>query len=399
MGASDSYHILAVNAGSSSIKVTVFKVSDQSQRVAEILISNIGQPNASLIVKAGRQSDSQPVTETTYKAAVNLLTSWLKQQDFITSISVIGHRIVHGGPHYSAPQVIDAKLLDGLNQLTAFDPDHLPGQIQLIEELQALLSHATQVACFDTAFHHDLPKVSQTIAIPRRYQAKGIRRYGFHGLSYEYLLQELRYLEGSERADGRLILAHLGSGVSLTAVRNGKSIDTTMGLTPASGVPMSTRSGDIDPGLALFLASNEKLSAHDFNNLINKESGLLGVSGQTGDMKKLLELETHNQAAKEAVDLFCYQVKKAIGGLAAALGGLDVLVFSGGMGEDAPKIRAKICHDLDFLGIKLNTSRNQAQADIISDDDSPVLVRIIHTDEAAIIAQHAWELQNKGAQT
>jgi acetate kinase len=248
-----------------------------------------------------------------------------------------------------------------------------------------------QVACFDTAFHHDLPDVARLLAIPRHYETQGIRRYGFHGLSYAFVMDELRHLDA---ANGRLVLAHLGNGVSLAAVRDGKSIDTTMGLTPASGVPMSTRSGDIDPGLALYLAEREGMDVTQYNDLVNFRSGLLGISETTSDMQELLESEAEDSRAKAAIDLFCYQIKKSIGSLATALGGLDTLVFTGGMGEDAPKIRARICQGLEFLGIELEAARNEAGDGLISSDNGRVAVRVIHTDEASTIARDTWQLIN-----
>jgi len=282
-----------------------------------------------------------------------------------------------------------------LGELTLFDPEHLLIELQLIGAFQELYPNVKQVACFDTAFHHDLPDVARLLPIPRHYEAKGIRRYGFHGLSYAFVLEEIQRLDGADAANGRLVLAHLGNGVSLTAVHHGKSIDTTMGLTPAGGVPMSTRSGDLDPGLALYLANIEGMDAGHYNDLVNFRSGLLGISETTSDMEELLKHEADDERAKVAIDLFCYQVKKSIGGLAAASGGLDTLVFTGGMGENAPKVRARVCEGLEFLGIEVEASRNTGNADIISTDSGRVKVRVIHTDESSTIAKDTWQLINK----
>jgi acetate kinase len=244
-----------------------------------------------------------------------------------------------------------------------------------------------QVACFDTAFHHDMPRVAQLLPIPRRYQAQGVRRYGFHGLSYAFLIEELARVGDQAATTGRVILAHLGNGASLAAVRDGKSVDTSMCFTPTAGVPMSTRSGDLDPGLVWYLARTEKMSAKQFNEMVNFQSGLLGISETSSDMRDLMEHETQDVRAREAVALFCYQVKKWIGAFAAALGGLDTLVFAGGIGEHAPTVRARICEGLGFLGIELEEKRNSANEGVISAAASRVAVRVIRTDEEHMIAK------------
>jgi acetate kinase len=274
-----------------------------------------------------------------------------------------------------------------LHQLSPFDPEHLPEEILLTEAFQRRFPDLPQVACFDTAFHHDLPRVAQLLPIPRRYEAQGVRRYGFHGLSYEFLIGELARLAGTEAAQGRIILAHLGNGASLAAVRDGKSIDTSMSFTPIAGVPMSTRSGDLDPGLVWYLARTDKMSVKQFNEMVNFQSGLLGVSETSSDMRDLLDHETRDVRAAEAVAMFCYQVKKWIGAFAAALNGLDTLVFAGGIGENAPTVRARICEGLGFLGIELEDKRNATNEGVISTVASRVMVRVIHTDEELIIAR------------
>ncbi len=248
----------------------------------------------------------------------------------------------------------------------SFDPEHMPEEIQLVEAFHRRFPNLTQWACFDTAFHHDLPRVAKMLPIPRRFEAQGVRRYGFHGLSYEFLIGELGRLAGSEAAQGRVILAHLGNGASLAAVRDGKSIDTSMSFTPTAGVPMSTRSGDLDPGLVWYLARTEGFDAKRFNEMVNFESGLLGISETSSDMHDLLKAEAKDVRAAEAIALFCYQVKKWIGSFAAALGGLDTLVFAGGIGENAPVVRARICEGLEFLGIELEEKQNSANEGVIS---------------------------------
>ena len=287
----------------------------------------------------------------------------------------------------SKPQRITAEMVDELRRFSPFDPDHLPEEILLAEAFHRRFPDLPQVACFDTAFHHDLPRVARLLPIPRRYEAQGVRRYGFHGLSYAFLMGELARLAGTEAAQGRIILAHLGNGASLAAVRDGKPVDTSMGFTPASGVPMSTRSGDLDPGLVWYLARTEDMSAKQFNALVNFQSGLLGVSETSSDMRDLLDRETQDVRAAEAVALFCYQVKKWIGAFTAALGGLDTLVFSGGIGENAPTVRVRICEGLEFLGIELEEERNVANEGLISAAASRVAVRVIRTDEELMIAR------------
>jgi acetate kinase len=263
----------------------------------------------------------------------------------------------------------------------------LPEEILLTEAFHRRFPDLVQVACFDTAFHHDLPRVAQLLPIPRHYEAQGVRRYGFHGLSYAFLMEELARVAGPQAGRGRVILAHLGNGASLAAVREGKSLDTSMGFTPTGGVPMSTRSGDLDPGLVWYLARTEKITAKKFNEMVNFQSGLLGVSEISPDMHDLIERETEDVRAAEAVALFCYQVKKWIGAFAAALGGLDTLVFAGGIGENAPLVRTRICEGLGFLGIELEEEQNKAGAALISARAGRVAVRVMHTDEEWMIAK------------
>jgi acetate kinase len=294
--------------------------------------------------------------------------------------------VVHGGPKYSEPQRITPEMVQELHRLSPFDPQHMPEEILLTEAFQRRFPDLPQVACFDTAFHHDLPRVARLLPIPRRYEAQGVRRYGFHGLWYAFLMEELARLAGAEAARGRVVLAHLGNGASLAAVRDGKSVDTSMSFTPAGGVPMSTRSGDLDPGLVWYLARTENMSAKQFDEMVNSQSGLLGISETSSDMHDLLECEATDVRAAEAVALFCYQVKKWIGAFAAALGGLDTLVFAGGIGENAPTVRARICDGLGFLGIELEGKQNAANEGAISAGSSRVSVHVIRTDEERTIA-------------
>ena len=380
--------ILAINGGSSSIKFALFETGESLPRILEGEIERIGLPAATLRMKGLNQADnsSRSVSAPDYSAAVGALVEGIEERSGHDAFTAVGHRMVHGGPKYSEPQRITTKMVEDLRKLGPFDPDHLPEEILLIETFQRRFPDMPQVACFDTAFHHDLPRVAQLLPIPRRYEAQGVRRYGFHGLSYAFLMGELARLAGTEAAHGRVILAHLGNGASLAAVHHGKSMDTSMSFTPTAGLPMSTRTGDLDPGLVWYLAWSEHLDAQGFNEMVNSKSGLLGVSETSSDMRDLLAHETQDVRAAEAVALFCYQVKKWIGAFAAALGGLDTLVFAAGIGENAPTIRSRICDGLGFLGIQLEEKRNAANEGVISAETSRVPVRIIHTDEEYIIA-------------
>lgn len=380
--------ILTINGGSSSIKFALFEAGESPRRLLAGEIQRIGLPDASFQVKGLNQADdfSRSVTAPNHTVAVDVLMDWLEQRGGSDAVTAVGHRVVHGGPKYSQPERITPEMVEELRQLVPFDPDHLPEEILLTSAFHRRFPDLPQVACFDTAFYHDLPRVAQQLPIPRRYEAQGVRRYGFHGLSYEFLLGELARQAGAEAAQGRVILAHLGNGASLTAVRNGKPVDTSMSFTPTAGVPMSTRTGDIDPGLVWYLARIEKMGAEQFNVMVNSESGLLGVSESSSDMRDLLEAEARDVRAAEAVALFCYQVKKWIGSFAAALGGLDTLVFAAGVGENAPAVRARICGGLGFLGIELDEKRNLSNADVISSETSRNTVRVIRTDEERVIA-------------
>ena len=381
-------HILTVNGGSSSIKFALFEAGNPLRRILGGEIERIGLPAATLKMKGLTPADNftHPVSAPDYTAAVGVLVDWIEKRGGRDALTAVGHRVVHGGPKYSQPERITSKMVEELHQLSAFDPDHLPEEILLTEAFHRRFPDIPQVACFDTAFHHDLPRVAQLLPLPRRYEAQGVRRYGFHGLSYSFLMRELAHQAGTEASQGRVILAHLGNGASLAAVHHGKSVDTSMSFTPTAGVPMSTRTGDLDPGLVWYLACTEHLDAQGFNELVNSKSGLLGVSETSSDMRDLLEREAHDVRAAEAIALFCYQVKKWIGAFAAALGGLDALVFAAGIGENAPTIRARICDGLGFLGIELDEKRNAANEGLISAVASRIPVRFLRTDEEYMIA-------------
>jgi acetate kinase len=391
--------ILTINGGSSSIKFALFEAGDPLRRILEGGIERIGLPEATLRVKGLDPADnfSRPLAAPDHTVAVGVLMDWIEERLGRIPPTAVGHRVVHGGPNYSDPQLVTKEMVEELRQLTPFDPEHLPEEILLTEAFHRRFPDLPQVACFDTAFHHDLPRVARLLPIPRRYEAQGVRRYGFHGLSYAFLMGELVRLAGTEAAQGRVILTHLGNGASLAAVRDGKPVDTSMGFTPTAGVPMSTRSGDLDPGLVWYLARTEKLSAKQFNEMVNFQSGLLGISETSSDMRDLLDRETQDVRAAEAVALFCYQVKKWVGAFAAALGGLDTLVFAGGIGENAPPVRTRICEGLEFLGIQLDQKRNAKHASLISSDAGRVKVRVIHTDEEFMIARSVIRVLNLGS--
>lgn len=398
--ASANSHILTINGGSSSIKFALFDADNPPRRILGGGIERIGLPGSALRVKGSKPEDnfSRSLEVRDHTAALGVLMDWFKERNDCNSFAAVGHRVVHGGPKYSTPQRITAEVVAELRRLSPFDPEHMPGEIELIEAFQRRFPELVQVACFDTAFHHDLPRVSQLLPIPRRYEAQGLRRYGFHGLSYSFLMEELAHLAGPEAAHGRVILAHLGNGASLAAVRDGRSVDTSMSFTPTAGVPMSTRSGDLDPGLVWYLARTENMSAKQFNEMVNRQSGLLGISETASDMRDLLKCETQDVRAAEAVEFFCYQVKKWIGAFAAALGGVDTLVFAGGIGENAPVVRARICAGLEFLGIKLDDNRNSANEAVIS-TGGRVAVHVMRTDEEVMIAKavrHLVDIRSPG---
>jgi acetate kinase len=381
--------VLTINGGSSSIKLALYAPGEPARCLLSGVLERIGLGDAVLHVKGadGQPSESQPLEAPDPASAAEQLIGWLERRADLGPVGAIGHRIVHGGPRYTESRRITPELVDELKRLSALDPAHLPGEIALIEAFARHRPALPQVACFDTAFHRNLPRVAQLLPIPRRYEAAGVRRYGFHGLSYTFLLEELARIAGPETANGRVILAHLGAGASLAAVRAGKCIDTTMAFTPTAGLVMGTRSGDLDPGLLVYLMRSERLTADQMDDLVNRRSGLLGVSEISPDMRDLLTRQANDTRAAEAVSLFCYQAKKWLGAFAAALGGLDTLVFSGGIGENAPEARARICDGLEFLGIRLEESRNAAGAAVISAEGSSVTVRVMRTDEEAVIVR------------
>ncbi|OFW67862.1 MAG: acetate kinase [Actinobacteria bacterium RBG_13_63_9] len=392
--------ILTINGGSSSIKFALYQVEEALEQRLCGKIDRIGLSGTNLTCHDpdGKPQASRSLAAADHRSAASFLIDWLETQKAFASVKAVGHRVVHGMTH-SEPEQVTPELIDELHRITPYDPEHLPREIELIEAFRRRHPKLPQVACFDTAFHHAMPRVAKLLPIPRRFDTKGVQRYGFHGLSYAYLMEELARLGDSAATTGRVILAHLGNGASLAAVRDGKSIDTSMGFTPTAGLVMSTRSGDLDPGLAPYLARTEQMTTTQFYDMVNHESGLLGVSETSSDMRDLLDRETQDVRAAEAVALFCHQVKKWIGAFAAALGGLDTLVFAGGIGENAPTVRARICEGLGFLGIELEAKRNAANEGVISAAASRVAVRVIRTDEELMIARSVYRVLGLGSNT
>jgi acetate kinase len=379
-------NILTINGGSSSLRFALFECKPKPVRLLAGKIERVGSSAATLTAaRSGAAATEMKFDGSKPQSALNSMVSWMAQQSSFEPPAAIGHRVVHGMLR-TAPEEVTPALLAALRDIAPYDPDHLPAEIALIEALQKVYSGIPHVACFDTAFHRSMPLVASQLPIPRRYAAQGIQRFGFHGLSYTYLMQELMRLSDPAADRGAVILAHLGNGASLAAVRNGRSVDTSMGFTPTSGLVMGTRSGDLDPGLMSYLAIAEDIGAEQFRSLVNHESGLLGVSEISADVRDLLAAEAVDPRAREALALFCYQAKKWIGSFAAVLGGVDTLVFAGGVGENAAPLRQRICDGLQFLGIEIDGSRNEQQAARISTDAGRVAVRVIRTDEESVIA-------------
>lgn len=391
--ASGSDSILAINSGSSTIKFSLFRACDNPVRELSGVIDRIGSPHAAFMwmQEGGVRADRRTVDAPDHAACLDLIMACVEGLYAHAPLRAIGHRVVHGGSEYREPQRVTPLVMQELKRLSPYDPEHLPGEIALIEECVRRYPRLPQVACFDTAFHRAMPVVARLLPIPRRYEKLGVQRYGFHGLSYAFLIKELARVGRPGEASGRVILAHLGNGASMAAVKDGRPVDTTMGFTPASGLPMSRRSGDLDPGLVSYLARTEGMSADRFHRMVNSESGLLGVSEISSDMRDLLKEEQNDPRAADAVALFCYQAKKWIGALAAALGGVDTVVFSAGIGEHAPVIRARICDGLELLGIVIDHVRNEKHEAVISKADGKVTVRVMHTDEEREIAGSVME--------
>ena len=432
--------ILTINSGSSSLKLALYRVDDW-QTLVRGGATRLGLHGGRLRIADARGCAllDREVGPIDHLAAFHELAGWIRHNYPAGSLKAIGHRIVHGGSRFTEPHLVTDDMIRSLEELAAIDPDHTPQSISMLRRSAANFPGVPQVACFDTAFHRHMPRFAQMYALPRRFYDEGILRYGFHGLSYEYICSALAKIDGgtslecgdssplshgtpnsqssgevgqasslllepsvssnsrneaesSVSGTSRVVIAHLGNGASMAAILNGTSIDTTMGFSPVSGLVMGTRCGDLDPGAAVHLIEERKMTPELVTALINKKSGLLGVSGSSEDMQDLLGREATDPHAAEAIQLFCYSAKKYLGAYAAALGGLDTIVFTGGIGENAATIRQRICSDLDFLGIKIDAARNNANAPLISADDAKVRVRVIKTNEDLMIARHTARL-------
>jgi acetate kinase len=383
--------VLTVNGGSSSLKFAVYEVNAEPVLRYSGKVERIGLTPAGLKVSSagGRRQEERPVEAADPEAAARLVLELIDQDPGRAALHVIAHRVVHGGRHYFDPSPVTEALVRDLHGISPFDPDHLPGEVALIKAFAEAIPGVRQIACFDTAFHRTMRREAQIVPLPRRYEQLGVKRYGYHGLSYEYLVGELERIAGPAEARGRLLMSHLGSGASLAAVEDGRCVDTTMGFTPNSGLVMGTRTGDLDPGLGLFLARLEGKTPEDFHHMVNHKSGLLGVSETSPDLRDLQARAATDPRAAEAVALFVYSVRKQMGAMVAVLGGVDTLVFAGGIGENAPEIRARICEGLAFLGVDLDTEQNAAGAGVISSARSRVRVRVIPTDEELVMARAA----------
>ncbi len=380
--------IIALNSGSSSIKFAVYDARDTTAPLLRGAIDRIGHLDATLTVSVGAgRTEVRAVDAASHADAAVLMLEVLEAAWPLSLVMGVGHRVVDGGAGRLEPRHITDALVSDLQRLSQFAPAHLPTEIEMIELCRQQMPSAVHVACFDSTFHRMMPPVARLLPLPRRLQKLGIERRGFHGLSFAFLMRELERVGGADAARGRVILLHLGSGSSLAAVRDGVGIDTTMGFTPAGGIPMGTRAGDLDPGLVLYLTQTEGMSAMQFGEMVNRQSGLLGISETSADVRVLLASEAEDERAAEALAMFCYHVTKGIGAYAAALGGVDTLIFSGGIGQNAPEIRSRICGGLGFLGIQLDHARNEVSHAIISVADAPVAVRVMRTDEEAMIAE------------
>jgi|ERR1051326_789652 acetate kinase len=385
--------ILTINTGSSSLKIALYEVCQEETRILSGEFERIGLPDGHLRLKDanGTVLIDQRTNLPDHGAALDVVLDWLRDHRPDLNVDAVGHRVVHGGIHYREPQRVTAELIAVLQTLVPIAPDHQPQAIQAIQTAVRAYEDLPQVACFDTAFHRCMPRIAQIYPLPWHLGDEGVVRYGFHGLSYEYITQELRTVAPKEAA-GRVIIAHLGNGASMAAVHGGFSIDTTMGFTPTGGLMMGTRSGDLDPGVLLYLLAKRKMTSEALDELVNQKSGLLGFSGTSADMRDLLERESTDGHAADAVALFCYQAKKYLCAMAAALGGLDTLVFTGGIGENAANVRLRISENLEFLGVRLDPVRNKAHAAVISCEGSSPIVRVMKTDEDLMIVRHTRKL-------
>jgi acetate kinase len=380
-----NHTILCINSGSSSIKFAIYRVQETESLIAQGAVERIGLSGGWLWLKdgQGKRLVDRHADYSDHKAAVQAMFAAVTEPPDFPAPDAVGHRLVHGGPKHMAPELVTPELMLILRGLIPLAPLHLPGEIKAIDAVTEHYPGLRQVVCFDTAFHRRIPELAQWLPIVRSLWHEGIHRYGFHGLSYEYIVNAL-----GKDAKGRVIIAHLGSGASMAALKDGKPQDTTMGFSALGGLMMGTRCGDLDPGILLYLMDENGYDTRQLEKLLNQRSGLIGVSGISSDMKTLLEKRATEPHAAEAIALFCYTARKFIGALSAVLGGLDTLVFTGGIGERAAPVRWMICHGLDYLGIRLDPKTNDAHAAIISSENGACTVRVIPTNEDLMIVRH-----------
>jgi len=386
-------YILSINCGSSSLKFSLYHlVSTDLELTGNI--NRIGEEKASLEIKdsSGQILDSRFTHYENFNAGVKDVIDWLKKNGHQYQIDAIGHRLVQGGPDHRQPEKITDQLLADLQQYIYLAPNHLPSEISTIQAFQSAYPDVQQIACFDTSFHRNMPSYAKNYPLPLKYKEKGLFKYGFHGLSYEYIMQELA-IGHTPITEKKIIITHLGNGASMAAVKNGLSVDTTMGVSPMGGLVMGTRSGDLDPGVLLFLLNQYNMTPAELEDLLSKRSGLQAIAG-VSDVRELLNMESESAEAKEALAVFCYSAKKYIGSLAAAMDGLDILVFTGGIGQNSAIIRERICQGLGFLGIDLDKKANFKNELIISKDRSRVAVRVIKTNEELMMARSVQAVLN-----
>ena len=386
--------VLIINSGSSSIKFAMFDLtSNEPERIWRGALERIGFDIGRFVVQNVQEVilNDQTLAIPDHATALHLLLSWVKHWVSPNNLIGIGHRVVHGGPNCDCSLLVTPELETQLTQFIPLAPLHLPHNLAGIAAVRSRRPDLPQVACFDTAFHHNLPRVAQLTSLPRRFQNDGIRRYGFHGLSYEYIIENVRQRDGDAAANARIIIAHLGNGASMAAIKGRRSIETSMGFSTLAGLPMGTRSGDLDPGILLYLLIEKKMSPEQIQHVLYRESGLLGLSDLSRNMVDLLAHQ-NVPAVAEAIDYFCHHARRHLVGLTASLGGLDRLVFTGGIGANSPEIRSRICDNLDYLGLDLSAERNADQNGCVSADDSSVLIEAIKTDEETVIARHSRDL-------
>ncbi len=389
------HRVLTLNSGSSSLKFSIYEMGAGAETLllhGKLDRIGEGEGHFEAVNGEGKKLADESASLPDHQSALDLLLGRLSSFG-IEAMAAIGHRIVQGGSHHLGPEIITSELLKELQTLCPLDPPHLPAALRALEATQKLGQNIPQIACFDTSFHRTLPAVAQRLPLPRRLtEDTGLMRYGFHGLSYEYIIGELARVAGRGTAQGKVIIAHLGNGASMAALRNGKSLETTMGFTPAGGLVMSSRSGDLDPGVLAYLIREGKVAPDKINEFVFQQCGLKGVSGLSSDLRDLLEAREKNPAAAEAFDLFCYQGRKTLGSLVAVLDGVETLIFTGGIGENASLPRAAICEGLRHLGLEIDSARNDESAEIISSSTSRVTVRVMKTNEELIIARHTTRL-------